>query len=82
MCMRNVGVGDKRPGNGQGFHLPLQHYDHLSIKNEQAILKPEKAVEILQKHGLEVTTEQAGLILEFLRKLADIAVTQYLRKWK
>jgi hypothetical protein len=43
-------------------------------------LQPEKAVEILRQHGVEVTVEQARLILEFLRKLADIAVTQYLKK--
>ena len=61
--MRNVEVGDKGPGNGRGLHLLSQNYDHLSIENEQAILKPEKVVEILQKHGLEVTSEQAGLIL-------------------
>lgn len=34
----------------------------------------EKAVEILKKSGLEVTFEQAKLILEFLYKLADITV--------
>lgn len=43
-------------------------------------LQPEKAVEVLQQHGVEVTVEQAKLILEFLRKLADIAVTQYLNR--
>jgi hypothetical protein len=43
-------------------------------------LQPEKAVEILRQHSVEVTVEQARLILEFLRKLADIAVTQYLKK--
>ena len=41
-------------------------------------LQPEKAVEMLRQRGMEVTLEQAKLILEFLRKLADIAVTQYL----
>ena len=41
-------------------------------------LQPEKAVEMLRGRGIEVTLEQAKLILEFLRKLADIAVTQYL----
>ena len=43
-------------------------------------LQPEKAVEILQQNGVEVTVEQAKLILEFLRKLAEIAVTQYLNR--
>ena len=41
-------------------------------------LQPEKAVDILREEGIEVTVEQAKLILEFLKKLAEIAVTQYL----
>ena len=41
-------------------------------------LKPDKAVQLLREDGIEVTVEQAKLILEFLKKLADIAVTQYL----
>ena len=43
-------------------------------------LEPEKVVEILRNNGIEVTLEQAKLILEFFRKLANIAVAQYLRK--
>ena len=43
-------------------------------------LQPEKAVEMLRQRGMEVTLEQAKLILEFLRKLAEIAVTQYLNR--
>jgi hypothetical protein len=43
-------------------------------------LQPEKVVEVLRQDGVEVTLEQAKLILEFLRKLAEIAVTQYLSK--
>jgi hypothetical protein len=42
-------------------------------------LQPKEAVEILRQHGTEVTIEQAVLILEFLRMLANIAVAQYLR---
>ncbi len=41
-------------------------------------LVPEKVVEILREKGVEVSLEQARLILEFMRKLADIAVSQYL----
>ena len=41
-------------------------------------IQPEKVVEILRQKGVEVTLEEAKLILEFLRKLADITVTQYL----
>ena len=43
-------------------------------------LQPEKAVEMLRQSGIEVNLEQAKLILEFLRKLAAMAVTQYLSK--
>lgn len=43
-------------------------------------ITPEKAAEILRKGGMDVTLEQAKLILEFLFKLADISVAQYLEK--
>jgi hypothetical protein len=43
-------------------------------------IQPEKVVEMLRQKGVEVTLEQARLILEFLRKLADITVTQYLKQ--
>ncbi len=43
-------------------------------------IPPEKALEILGKSGLKVTIEQAKIILELLNKLANIAVSEYLRK--
>jgi len=43
-------------------------------------ISPEKATEILKKGGLEVTSEQAKIILEFLFKMADIAIDQYMKK--
>lgn len=42
-------------------------------------LKPEKVVEILKAKGVNVTVEQATSILEFLRKMASIVVSQYLK---
>jgi len=45
-------------------------------------ISPEKAIEILKKDGLEVTLEQAKLILEFLYQMADVVVDQYLEKSK
>lgn len=42
-------------------------------------LTPEKALSILRGEGLEVNYDQAKLILEFLRKLANIAVSNHLR---
>ena len=47
---------------------------------QQRQARPEQALEVLQQHGVQVTLEQARMILEFLRKLADIAVTQYLNR--
>lgn len=43
---------------------------------ENEKVTPEKAVAILGKNGVEVTIEQAKLILNFLYKLADITVAQ------
>ncbi len=48
--------------------------------SENDKITSEKAVEILKKGGLEVTHEQAKLILEFLYKFADITVVQYIVK--
>jgi len=42
-------------------------------------LKPEKVVEILKAKGVSVTVEQAASIIEFLRKMASIVVSQYLK---
>jgi hypothetical protein len=42
-------------------------------------LKPEQAVEMLRKKGMEVTLEEAAMILEFLQLLATIVITAYLR---
>lgn len=50
--------------------------------SENDKITPEKAAEILKKGGMHVTIEQAKIILEFLYKLADISVAQYLKKAK
>jgi hypothetical protein len=41
-------------------------------------IPPGKAVEFLRKDGIEVTEEQAKVILDFLYEMADILVDQYL----
>ncbi len=46
---------------------------------EEEKISPEKAIAILKKDGLEVTLEQAKLIVEFLYQMADIVVDQYLK---
>lgn len=43
-------------------------------------LSPEQAVDILKREGMQVTTEQAKKILDFLYHLSNIIVAQYLRK--
>lgn len=50
----------------------------MTCENDK--ITPEKAVEILKKGGLEVSREQAGLILEFLYKLADITLAKNMVK--
>lgn len=42
-------------------------------------MRPETAVKILRKHGIEVTVEEARLIVDFIYMLAEIAVAQCLR---
>jgi hypothetical protein len=41
-------------------------------------LTPEKAYQMLRSEGMEITREQAREILFFLRKLANIAVSNHL----
>ncbi|PWJ95363.1 hypothetical protein BC749_11427 [Flavobacterium araucananum] len=48
--------------------------------NEKRRITPEKALEMLQTDGLDVTLEQARNILGFLRKLANITVSKYLKR--
>lgn len=43
-------------------------------------IPPERAVALLRKDGIEVTEEQAKVILEFLYEMASIVVDQYLAK--
>lgn len=51
-------------------------------ENERGKITPEKALEMLRAEGLNLTLEQARNVLGFLRKLANIAVSKYLRKRK
>jgi hypothetical protein len=43
-------------------------------------IPPDKAMELLRKDGIEVTEEQAKIVLEFLYEMAAIVVDQYLLK--
>lgn len=42
-------------------------------------ITPQKALEMLRTEGMDLTLEQAEEDLGFLRKLANIAVSKYLR---
>ena len=48
--------------------------------NREHSIKPEIVVQMLKEDGLDITIEQADLILDFLYKLADIALSQYCQK--
>ena len=50
------------------------------LMNERGRLTAEQAVKMLKEENVEVTLEQAKLIVEFLRKLANLTVSNYLKK--
>ncbi len=49
-------------------------------REERGKMTAEKTRKMLKDEGMEVTLEQAEMILEFLRKLANMAVSNYLKK--
>lgn len=54
--------------------------NELKMEKEKANdLTPERVKQILKKKGTEVDLEEAQAILEFVKKIAHIAVNQYLR---
>ena len=53
--------------------------DDVEVKSR---ITPEKALVMLKCEGLDLTLEQAKGILDLLRKLANIAVSKYLKKGK
>lgn len=42
-------------------------------------LRAEQVLKMLREEGMDITLEQSRLILEFLRKLASITVSNYLK---
>lgn len=40
-------------------------------------ITPDKAIEFLRKDGIDASTEEAQIILEFLYSMANIVVEQY-----
>lgn len=48
-------------------------------ENERGRLSAEQAVKLLKEENVDVTLEQAKIIVEFLRKLANLTVSNYLK---
>ncbi|PSL21526.1 hypothetical protein CLV60_12121 [Dyadobacter jiangsuensis] len=49
-------------------------------QNGKSGISLQKIVQLYKQEGLEITTEQAALILDFLRRMAKIAVSQVLKR--
>jgi hypothetical protein len=49
-------------------------------ENERGRLTPEQALKMLKEENVELTLDQAKLVLEFLRKLANLTVSNYLNQ--
>jgi hypothetical protein len=47
--------------------------------NKNKPVTPERAIQILAKHNVKVTREQAEKILEFMNKFAQIAIDVYVK---
>jgi hypothetical protein len=47
---------------------------------EKRTITPEKAVEILKKHGTIVTIDEAKLILDFIYKFANLTLNQMFKR--
>ncbi|MDB5090359.1 MAG: hypothetical protein JWR09_4353 [Mucilaginibacter sp.] len=47
------------------------------MEQNKKSVTPDRAVKILAKHNVKVTSEQAEKILEFMNKLARMAIDQY-----
>ena len=50
------------------------------LMDERGRLTAEQAVKMLKKENVDITLEQASQILEFLRKLANLTVSNYLKQ--
>lgn len=50
------------------------------MSKEKRTVTPEKAVDILKKHGTKITMEEAKLILDFIYKYAYLTLNQLLNR--
>ncbi|GEM_PF-3191728 len=58
--------------------MEKRNYFEEDERKPSTKLTPEKVVSLLGRHGTKVSTQEAEIILQFMRKVADIAVNQYL----
>ncbi|MGX5855993.1 hypothetical protein ACWKW6_20245 [Dyadobacter jiangsuensis] len=49
-------------------------------QNGKSGISPQKVVHLYKQEGLEITTEQAVLILDFLKRMVKIAVDQVIKE--
>jgi hypothetical protein len=77
--MKNVREG----GNGQVIdqQLPLfdEVQDPLYCEDPTGKITPEQARAILSKQGLDISEEQAEIVLLFLYQLSNIIVSKFLQ---
>jgi hypothetical protein len=59
-----------------------ERQDEIFDDADLEILHPAKAVEILKVKGIDVTLEQAALMLELLGRLSTMIISQHLRQCK
>ena len=50
-------------------------------QNGKSGISLQKVVQLYKQEGLEITAEQATLILDFLKRMAKIAVNQVLKEY-
>lgn len=58
--------------------METRNYSEENEKQFLSKLTPKKVVSLLAKYGTKVSAEEAEIILQFMRKIADVAVNQYL----
>jgi len=52
------------------------HKNNIMENNKKAAVTPDAAVKILKKHGMDISREEAELVLEYLYYLAQLTLRQ------
>ena len=61
------------------FRFLTENHMRSNDDNAKEKLDAEQVLKMLKAEGMDVTMKQAQLILDFLRKLATITVSNYLK---